>query len=170
MRKTFMTTALLATMLFGIGYVVGQVRGAPLSSAAAAATATATPTTGTSTSPRGGQPDAIHADGTVTAINGDTITVQKDADAGNPNEYPSVTTIVLTGSTQYDAGHDATGSTTATKASIKVGAYILAEGTVSSDGTTLTASRVSLMDHGAPSGGTAPTFNGGNGYPAGPGA
>jgi hypothetical protein len=170
MRKTFMTTALLATMLFGIGYVVGQVRGTPLSSAAAAVAATATPTTGTSTSPRGRQWDAIHADGTVTAINGDTITVQKDADAGNPNEYTLVTTIVLTGSTQYDAGRDASGSATATKASIKIGAYILAEGTVSSDGTTLTASRVSSMSHGALSGGSAPTFNGGNGYPTGTGA
>ena len=95
--------------------------------------------------PGGGGPghaSGPHADGTVTAVNGDTITVKADTDPAGSTEYTAVTTIVLTGTTQYDAGHDAAATTT--KPTIAVGQHIVAEGTVSSDGATLTATQVSV--------------------------
>jgi hypothetical protein len=88
----------------------------------------------------------------VTAINGDTITIKADADQAGSGEYTSVTTILLTSTTQYDAGRD--NSTTASKASITVGSYISAEGTLSADGKTLTASSVGLRPNG-PGGGAS---------------
>lgn len=93
-----------------------------------------------------------HADGTVTAVNGNTITVKADSDPAGSTEYTKVTTIVLTGSTTYGAGHDGT----ATKGSIVTGSYIVAEGTLSADGTTLTATQVGIR-----SGKTAEAHSGG---------
>jgi Domain of unknown function (DUF5666) len=80
-----------------------------------------------------------HVDGKVTAVNGNTITIQPDANrhAGS-REYQSVTTITLTGGTTYLAGPGAK----ADAASIKVGSFILAMGTLSTDGKTLTAKQV----------------------------
>ena len=69
-------------------------------------------------------------------FNGNTITVQADNDPAGSTEYTKVTTINLTDATTYQ------GSTT--KAAIVVGAYVIAEGTVSSDGTTLTATSVGI--------------------------
>jgi hypothetical protein len=94
----------------------------------------------------GGRASGPHADGTVTAVNGDTITVKADADPSGSTEYTGVTTIVLTSSTTYDAGRDATSSTT--KPTISVGEHIIAEGTLSSGGATLTATQVSVHTDG----------------------
>jgi len=108
------------------------------------------------------------ADGQVTAINGDTITIKADSDQGQTNEYGNVTTVVLTNSTTYQADHN--GSAT-TKASIKVGSFIIAEGTLSGDGKTVTASKVSVMpDGGWPHNGSAPAFNAPSRFDQGPGA
>lgn len=99
-----------------------------------------------------------HADGTVTAINGNTITIKPDGN--NSNEWESATTVILTSSTQYDAGHDS--SAAASKSSIKVGSFVIVEGTRSSDGKTVTASRVSIRSSAPPGNGTAPAFNRGS--------
>jgi hypothetical protein len=146
MRKSFIAIVLLVITIFGTGYVLGQVLG--ISPVAAA---TSTPTT-TQPGARfhgmvGGSP---HADGTVTGINGNTVTIKADADNGNGNEYTNVTTIQVTSSTQYATSPNS--SSSAGKSSITVGSYILAEGTVSSDGKTLTATSVQLLPAGAHAG------------------
>lgn len=156
MRRSFVAIALIALAVFGIGYIVGQVRGVAPSAAATGRAVNAAPNSfdaNAVTHPFAAGSMAKHADGTVTAVNGDTITVQADNDASNPNEYPSVTTIQLTGSTQYNV--------TGGKSAIKVGSHIVAEGTVSADGKTLTASQVSTggpggCQHGTSSGTTTP--------------
>lgn len=91
-----------------------------------------------------------HADGTVVSVSGDTVTVKADADTNQHGELTAVTTIQLTGTTTYGGGHDST--TTATRASIVAGKYIIAEGTVSSDGKTLTATNVEIQDSGSSGG------------------
>jgi hypothetical protein len=145
MRKSLIAATLLTIAVFATGYVVGQVFGVtPSSAASTTPTPTQTPSGGFHGFARSGQ----HADGTVTAINGDTITVKADSDQAGSSEYTGVTTIKVTGSTQYNAGSNAT----ATKDSIKVGSYILAEGTLSSDGKTLTATTVSVGTGGHPGG------------------
>ncbi|HEX8917283.1 MAG TPA: DUF5666 domain-containing protein [Chloroflexota bacterium] len=161
MRKPIMGAAVLAAIIFLTGYLVGQVRTLPSSFAAAASQPDATWTDANSNfaatrfhpwgSFRNAAGTSKHADGTVTAVNGDTVTVKADSDTGNPNEYSSVTTIVLTGSTQYNAPTNGS-SATAGKSSVKTGTYIMAEGTVSSDGKTLTATRVSILPAGAAGG------------------
>jgi hypothetical protein len=88
-----------------------------------------------------------HADGTVTAVNGDTITVKADTDRAGSNEYTQVTTITLGSNTVYTGG--------ASKASIKVGSHIIAQGTLSSDGKTLTATSVTVLT-GTPGSGGCP--------------
>jgi hypothetical protein len=94
-----------------------------------------------------GGPGALgpHADGKVTAVNGSTITIAADADThpGAADEYTKVTTITVSSSTKYESGPGRTTSLS----SVKVGSFILATGTVSSDGTTLTATRVIVPDH-----------------------
>jgi len=87
-----------------------------------------------------------HADGTVTAVNGDTISLKADADQTGSNEYTAVTSVVLTSATTYDGGRDSAPSTT--KPSITVGEELVAEGTVSNGGATLTATRVSIHPSG----------------------
>jgi hypothetical protein len=161
MRKIVMTAALVAATLFGIGYLAGQIRGASAGNAAAVATATPT-----ETAPDGGPAGrpalGPRADGTVTAINGNTITVKADSDLGQSEEYGKVTTIVLSGSTVYEAGHDS--GTTATKSSIAVGSYIVATGTLSGDGTSLDAAQVHVMPAGmGPRNGTTGSPAGDNG-------
>ena len=158
MRKLIITGVLLALTVFGLGYVVGQVRGVSPSFAASNGSRYFSgrdvghsflaqgPGASTASIPK-------HADGTVTAISGNTVTVKADNDAANSNEYSSVTTIQLTGTTQYNG---------AGKSAIKVGSRILAAGTVSSDGKTMTASQVwtggaGACAHGAPSSSTTPS-------------
>jgi hypothetical protein len=142
-RKPIIAAALLSTGLFAGGYAVGQVTGVTGTSAASAVT---TPTTTQSSpdrgGPGGGGQDAPHADGTVTAINGDTLTISAGTDPSGTSEYTGVTTVALTSATQYDAGHDSTA--TASKSSIKVGSYVIVDGTVSSDGKTITASNLGI--------------------------
>ena len=150
MHSKLIAAALLVGGTFATGYVVGQVGGITPSLAAAKHLHTSKSTirtqqTGTGTA-RSSTP---HADGTVTAVNGDTITVQADTDAAGSTEYTKVTTIVLTASTRYDAG---AGTTTTTKPAIAAGQRIMAEGTVSADGTTLTATTVSTGTHGGHAG------------------
>jgi len=89
---------------------------------------------------------APHADGAITGITGDTISVQADNDPAGSTEYTKVTTIVLTGSTQYEAGR---GATTTTKPAIATGEHIVADGTLSTDGTTLTATHASIRPAGS---------------------
>lgn len=156
MRKPLIALTLLITAVFATGYVIGQVRGAPIGSAASSP-----PNQPQSSEPWGGFRvfghfggssgpvgtkfvSGPHAAGQVTAINGNTITIKPDAN--DPDQKSSVTTIVLTGSTQYFAGPQ----TTASKASIKVGSFIFAVGTLSSDGKTLTASHVGIAPNGRP--------------------
>lgn len=154
MRTSLITLAVLALAVFGAGYVVGQVRGIAAGSAATGGPVVLPGFRDTnrfdsfSNHPFAGSSGAKHADGTVTAVNGDTITVQADNDASNPNEYTSVTTIVLNNSTTYQG--------TGGKSAIKVGSHIVAEGTVSSDGKTLTASSVGTGGAGGCPHGQAP--------------
>lgn len=147
MKKPMIVTALLAAGLFGAGIVVGQVGGITGSSAASPV---ATPTISQAPPDQsihpGGAQDARHADGTVTAINGDTLTISAGNDPANTDEYTGVTTVNLTSSTQYDSGHD--GSAAINKSSIKVGSYIIVEGSVSSDGKTITATRLGIVPGG----------------------
>jgi hypothetical protein len=143
MKRTIIATALLVTGVFGTGIAVGQIGGIPGSSAASAVV---TPTTtqadtGGGDHGNGGQ-DTPHADGTVTAINGDTLTLSAGTDPSGTTEYTGVTTVVLTSATQYDAGHDSTA--TASKSSIKVGSYVIVDGTLSSDKKTITATSLGI--------------------------
>jgi hypothetical protein len=97
----------------------------------------------------------------VTAVNGNTITVKADGNHGpSPsNEYNNVTTITLSSSTKYESGFGQSGSAK----SIKVGTYIIADGTLSADGKSLSAATVMVGDHGAggpgPDGGAGPGFH-----------
>lgn len=163
MKKALVVAVLLACTL-GVGYGIGQVSGVTLSSAASS-----TPTVTTQV-----PPDGVHgpqggrgnlgprADGVVTAINGDTITVKADSDLSQTGEYAKVTTIQLSGSTTYGADRE-TGAA-GSKASITAGSYIIAEGTLSSDGTSLTASTVQVHTGSGPFHGGAD----GSGAPDGP--
>jgi hypothetical protein len=144
MRSTFIATAIVTAGIFATGYVVGEISG--VLPTYAAGTATATPTVpNAANGPRWGLGQSgPHADGTVTAVNGDTITIKPDADAAGSSEYTKVTTITVNGATTYDAG-----PTAATKSSITVGSNIVAEGTLASDGTTVAATTVHLRGNGA---------------------
>lgn len=134
MRRSLIAVTVATAALFGAGTLISQLHGA---SPALAATKHAAKTKKAKAGRASGtQTNTSHADGKVTAVNGNTITVQPDNDRAGSNEYTKVTTIVLTGATTYK------GNTT--KASIVVGAMIVAEGSVSSDGTTLTATSVGV--------------------------
>lgn len=144
MNRPLKSVTLIAAGVFAAGMVGGQVLGATQVSAAtkhAKSHLRAKQTTGTGTATTTGK-GTPHADGKVTAVNGNTITVQADNDPAGTTEYTKVTTIVLSSATTYRG--------TTTKASIVVGAYVVAEGTVSADGKTLTATSVGV---GGPGGG-----------------
>jgi hypothetical protein len=158
MRKSVVAVTLFIVTVFSAGYLLGQVLGITPSSAAT--TTTPTPTT---TQPGIGSvfgpmhADTPHADGTVTAVNGNTITIKADADIGNPNEYKNVTTVQLTSSTQKDVDPDGSSSTS----TITVGSYLIAEGTLSADGKTLTATSIHVLPAGAAHGGPPAQGTGG---------
>lgn len=95
-----------------------------------------------------------HADGQVTAVNSNSITIKPDATRAGEQE--SITTVMVTGSTRYFAGRGAT----AGKSSVTTGAFILAEGTVSADGETLTAGRIIVLPHGPGAWGPSPGSSG----------
>jgi primosomal replication protein N len=99
------------------------------------------------------------ADGTVTAVNESTVTITPDANhgPGPSNQSRSVTTIVLNGSTKYQAGW----GQTASASSVKVGSHIVANGTLSSDKTTLTATTIMVLPN-SPAGGF-PVWDGSHG-------
>jgi hypothetical protein len=80
--------------------------------------------------------------GTVTAINGTSITV----DSGNSEIDGSAPAIVTSAQTTYGGKGDA--AATATSSSVKVGSFISATGTESTDGTTLNALRVVVLPDG----------------------
>lgn len=151
MRRSFRTACLVVAGILATGYLAGQIDGTPPAVAATkhvkakAAKASTVSKRQTTSSSSGATP---HADGTVTAVNGNTITVQADNDPAGSTEYTGVTTIVLTDATTYKGG--------TTKASIVKGSYVIAEGTVS--GTTLTATSIGI---GGPGGG----HGGGHGGP-----
>jgi hypothetical protein len=148
MHKGLIGVSLVVAGTFGTGYVLGQGTGTTPGFAAggkhthASGTAIRTQQIGQSATP--------HADGTVTAVNGDTITVKADNDSAGSTEYTKVTTILLTGSTKYNADR---GSTTTTKPTISTGQHVVAEGIVSTDGNSLTATLVSVGTHGPGHGG-----------------
>lgn len=143
-RSTIVASVVTATALGG-AYLLGPLQEASSVVAAgkhvtshARARPHATGTTGTT---RTATP---HADGKVTAVNGNIITVQADNDPAGSTEYTGVTTIVLSDATTYSAS--------TTRASIVVGSYIIAEGNVSSDGKTLAATKVGIGGQGGPGG------------------
>jgi hypothetical protein len=165
MKKAFSAAVLLACTL-GVGYGIGQLSGVSLSSAASSAP---TPTTQLppdgAHGPQGGWGNlGPRADGVVTAVNGDIVTVKADSDQGQTGEYVKVTTIQLSSSTQYGADRE-TGAA-GSKAAIKVGSYIIAKGTLSADGASLAASTVQLHADGGYFRGGAD----GAGSPDGPGS
>jgi hypothetical protein len=180
MRKSLIGAGLAITAVFAVGFAVGQIAGINGSSAATIppnnSNAIQRPQFRFLGPPRFAVAGGIargflrgaglrattatgpRADGKVTAVNGNTITVQPGKDNGNEpsGESKTVTTIQLNSSTTYDNGPGQSGSAS----SIKVGDFIIAMGTVSSDGTTLTASHVMI---GGPGGGGCP--GGGGAHP-----
>jgi hypothetical protein len=153
MRKSVIVVAVVAAAIFGIGYLVGQLRSAPSSSAAGVARSQSPQRVDSNW--RGFRAGGIdsggglhvfmsgpHAAGTVTAINGSSITIKPDANL--PASRQSVTTIVVDSNTKYSAGPK-TGGTSPSLSSIKAGTFLLVTGTLSSDGKTLTATRVFIL-------------------------
>ncbi len=113
---------------------------------------------------------APQADGQVTAVSGNTITIQDKGPAGQSTTQ----TVIVSGSTQYVTG-DPASSTASSLSAVTVGTHIHAEGTLNGDGSlTATLVRVqqartapSAAPSAAPSSGT-PTA-GGKGLPGGQG-
>jgi Domain of unknown function (DUF5666) len=150
MRMKILAGGVVTAAAFAVGLTVGQVAGIGTSSAAGS-----TPPATFNSAHRltGSHPPfslGPRADGTVTAIKGNTITVKADGNHGPrpSNEYDSVTTISLSSSTSYSKGF----GQSASASDIKVGSYIIAQGTLNSDGTTLTASKVMVAGFGGPDG------------------
>jgi hypothetical protein len=86
---------------------------------------------------------APHAFGTVSAIRGNIIKVAPVSRFGT--QLPSVATIVTNSSTTFYTGDGGTASIS----SVKSGDYVIASGTLSADGKTLTATRVFAVNPGA---------------------
>jgi hypothetical protein len=133
MRIGLIGAVLIGAAVFVTGYVVGQIHGATGSSAA---------TTSNPTRMHGLSSSASRAFGKVTAVNGNTITISPNTNFRNKTS--SVTTIVLTSSTKYVSGWHSS-SSSGTKPTISVGSFVVAEGTLSSNGKTLTAARFSVV-------------------------
>lgn len=133
MRKPIIGVALLAAIIFGAGYTIGQVKGVTLSSAAG--------------SRQSGQQQAglSRVFGTVAAINGDNLTITSALDRHDTQS--SITNIVLAGTTQYST-RTPSGLSSATRSAIQVGSNVEAVGTLNADGKTLTASRVVILPAG----------------------
>ncbi len=146
MRKGMILAGLLMAGVFAVGFAAGQIGGIGRTSAATKQQPAVRALNPPPFAAHGftHSPPALtlgpRADGTVTAVNGNTITVKPDGDRGpSPsNEYEKVTSIRLTSSTKY---FGAPGQT-AKASDIKVGSFVVAEGTLSSDQTTLTASKI----------------------------
>lgn len=144
MRRRLVTVTLVVAGACALGGLVGQSLTAAGATAASKKATHAKAKTGKKTKSRTGAHQSAtptarppHADGTVSAVNGNTITVKPDNDRAGSNEYTKVTTVIINGSTQISSGK----GTAATASAITVGSRFVAEGTVSSDGTTLTATK-----------------------------
>lgn len=154
MNKPLIAITLLTAGTLGTGYVIGQIAGvSPSFAAGGTHTHTASHSLRTNVA---NQPAGAHADGQITAVNGDSITVTPDADRAGSNEYTGVTTINLSSATRYGAGRGA--PATATRPAFAVGQYLVAEGTVSADGKTLSATLVSVGAGGHGPGGPGHMF------------
>src|SRR5947209_7389393 len=144
MRRVLMTVSLVTAGLVGTGYLIGQLGGTTPALAATKHAKVKVKAAKTKTARvKANQASATgtaHADGKVVSVVGNTVTVAPDADPAGSTEYTKVTTILLTDTTTYE------GNTT--KASIVQGVKIEAEGTLSSDGTTLTATKVDVRGNG----------------------
>ncbi len=144
-NRTATMTALALSILAGLGAGIAGMASAQTSGVAPAAvvdtsavspavtsatiaTAPATTVT-TKTRPKGHRP--MGQDGTITAINGTTITMQEEADEGG-----AVYTVDASGAAFSKDG------ATATISSLAVGDKVFVDGTVS--GTNVTATSVSL--------------------------
>jgi hypothetical protein len=161
-------------IIFAVGFLIGQVRGT--SSSSAQAPANGTTNNGGTTNPGfqrgfgqshdgrgfgpGGFAGGPHVHGTVKSIDGNTLTITVTADPGGDGANSSK--IILTSNTQYLSPMS---GTSADKSAIKVGTNIIASGTLSSDGGTMTATRIAIL----PDGATGPGFSPGFGPPGGPG-
>jgi hypothetical protein len=98
--------------------------------------------------------------GTVTSVNGTTVTVKG---------FGGVThTVLMTESTRYQRAGQGAATTATTASAVKVSVSIMAEGSLSSDGKTLTAVRVLILPaQGAPGmGGPGPGGPGGANAPS----
>src|SRR5438270_4248705 len=108
MRTRLVTVTLVAAGACALGGLAAQSLNPMNVSAASKKSAHATTRTGTVKSHAGSRQTSTtatpHADGTVTAVNGNTITVKPDADKAGSNEYTKVTTIVVNGGRTYGAG------------------------------------------------------------------
>jgi len=154
LNKPLIAITLLTAGTLGTGYVIGQIAGvSPSFAAGGTHTHTASHSLRTNVA---NQPAGAHADGQITAVNGDSITVTPDADRAGSNEYTGVTTINLSSATRYGAGRGA--PATATRPAFAVGQYLVAEGTVSADGKTLSATLVSVGAGGHGPGGPGHMF------------
>ena len=80
--------------------------------------------------------------GTVTAVDGNSITVDSSEIGGQ------LTTIMTSTQTVYNAKGETAAATTSN--SVKVGSYVIATGTESTDGTTLSALRIAVLPDGVP--------------------
>jgi hypothetical protein len=148
MRKSIPFIGLATAGTFAIGLAVGQILGIGATSAASQPAARSHPSFA---GPPPGRPTlGPRADGTVTAISGNTITIKGDGNHGpSPStEYDTVTTVVVDSATKIHSGPGQSG----TLSSIKVGSFVIAEGTLSSDKTTLTATSIMIGHLGSPGG------------------
>lgn len=145
MRKPLVVTTLVVAAIFATGYIVGEGRGISIGSAAGS-----TPTQPPSASQPSEDPghaDVPHAGGHVTAVSGNTVTVQPGTQ-GWRHADSLVTTIILTASTQYRVPPVNGSATTTGKAAVTVGSYMIAQGTLSADSKTLTAASVVILPKG----------------------
>ena len=147
MKKPVMFGTGLAAAIFAGGYVVGQLHSPPTSSAAnqtksLALQRSAVGERGERWAHRFGGPRAF---GKVTALSGpssDIVTIKPFVGPRGLQFAPS--TIKLTNGTRYYSGR----RSTTTADAVKVGVYVAARGTLSSDKKTLTASVIMVLPTG----------------------
>jgi hypothetical protein len=136
-------------------------------SAAAAANTNANATSGNSGSARGRPPTGMvrpTVAGKVTALSGNTVTVETNAKQS--------VTVVTSSSTTYKTNPGPNGTTTSSASALKVGGFIGVQGTKQTDGTvtatTVVVSRPQQMGKGLPSRGAGSGAGGGTGTNAPP--
>lgn len=134
MRRSILVVAAFVAAAFAVGYLAGSVNGVVRGFAANSpqASATGTPTTRCT----GIKPYGPHVAGTVSGISGTTITISPVASFRD--EASVVTEILTNSSTEFYTAAGATASLSA----VKNGDMVRAVGALSSDGKSLTATRV----------------------------